>query len=315
MRHGKLLSGAVLIAVLSSVLCAGADQLFTDDQIREFYEYDRSVPLNPVVELVETGIHREIWSVVFDDVAGSPVHGQLYLPADLEPGVKHPLILYLHSYEGDRTEMNDMCLYLMGYFNRETKYAIFALDAVYRGERRTRGKDIVTLSPVETRYAIARSIIDYRRAIDYIETRDDIDCSEIHLLGTSMGAMMGGTLGAVEDRIRAATLLVGGGNWCKIVRSSIFGEAMQQKAAFSGHCETMDRFWQFIDPAVNIHMLSPRPLQMHNGYFDFVMPTGGDLFDAAEEPKEIYWYFASHYTIVFFINQVRNRTLDFFDQN
>ncbi len=313
--HRTMIIGAVLAAFLSVVSCTFADQLYTDDQVLQFYEYDSSIPLNAVEELIEPGAHREIWHVVMDDVTGSPVHGQLYLPADLEPGEKVPLILYLHSYEGDRTELDQMCLFMMGYFDREIKYAIFALDAVYRGERRTHGKDIVTVSPVETRYAMARSIIDYRRAIDYIETREDIDCSEIHLLGLSMGAMMGGTLGAVEERIRAVTLLVGGGNWCKLIRLSLFGEALQQKAAFAGHCETMDRYWQLFDPVRTIHMLSPRPLQMHNGYLDLVVPTGGELFEAALEPKEIYWYLASHYSMIFFINQVRNRTLDFFDQN
>src|SRR5207247_2107024 len=53
--------------------------------------------------------------------------------------------------------------------------------------------------------------IDARQAVDWIETRPELDASRIGLFGVSLGAIRGAFLLPVEPRIRAATLgLVGG---------------------------------------------------------------------------------------------------------
>ncbi len=51
---------------------------------------------------------------------------------------------------------------------------------------------------------------DLGRAIDYVETRPDLDAGRIAYLGTSWGGMLGAILPAVEKRIRANVLYVAG---------------------------------------------------------------------------------------------------------
>ncbi|MEQ9562009.1 MAG: SUMF1/EgtB/PvdO family nonheme iron enzyme [Woeseiaceae bacterium] len=51
---------------------------------------------------------------------------------------------------------------------------------------------------------------DYRRTIDYLETRDDIDSDRLAYYGMSWGALMGGIIPAVENRIKTAIILAGG---------------------------------------------------------------------------------------------------------
>lgn len=51
---------------------------------------------------------------------------------------------------------------------------------------------------------------DLGRAIDYVETRPDLDAGRIAYFGTSWGGMLGGILPAVEKRIRANILYVAG---------------------------------------------------------------------------------------------------------
>ena len=306
-------AGLILAGLLVPALSTAA--LYSDEQILAFYDYDRSVPLNPSEELLEPGMNREIWEVTFDSVTGDPVKGHLYLPVPLVPGEQVPVILYVHSLGGSREELDPFCLYIMGYFDRDVKYAIFGIDSMYHGARSRPGKRLGSAGPVETRWAGASGVIDYRRAVDYLQTRDDIDCSEIHLIGLSMGAIGGGVVAAVEDRIRAAALILGGGDWCTLVNSSTSPEMQRQRRAFAGHCESMSRYWELVDPLYTIHLLSPRPLQMHNALFDLQVPTGQELFEAAEEPKEIYWYIATHISIAIFSVIIRNRVLNFFDAN
>ena len=55
-----------------------------------------------------------------------------------------------------------------------------------------------------------RLVQEYRRAVDYLETRADIDTSRRAYFGFSWGAWMGNLTLAVEDRFKAAILQVGG---------------------------------------------------------------------------------------------------------
>lgn len=51
---------------------------------------------------------------------------------------------------------------------------------------------------------------DFKRSIDYLETRSDIDCKKLAYLGFSWGGMYGAIIPAVEDRLKASVLRVGG---------------------------------------------------------------------------------------------------------
>ncbi|HUP45564.1 MAG TPA: protein kinase [Thermoanaerobaculia bacterium] len=51
---------------------------------------------------------------------------------------------------------------------------------------------------------------DARRAIDYLETRDDIDVQKLSLVGFSWGGVVGPIIAAIEPRIRVCVFVVGG---------------------------------------------------------------------------------------------------------
>jgi dienelactone hydrolase len=51
---------------------------------------------------------------------------------------------------------------------------------------------------------------EFSRTIDYLETRDDIQVDKIGYLGWSWGGYMGGIIPAVEKRVKAVVLNVGG---------------------------------------------------------------------------------------------------------
>ena len=55
-----------------------------------------------------------------------------------------------------------------------------------------------------------QSVIDYRRAVDYLETRPEIDASRIGVHGYSMGGMMAFILTGVEPRVRVTVACVAG---------------------------------------------------------------------------------------------------------
>jgi dienelactone hydrolase len=55
-----------------------------------------------------------------------------------------------------------------------------------------------------------QEIKDFRRSIDYLETRPDIDPDRLAFYGMSWGGNMGFIIPAVEDRLRANVIVAGG---------------------------------------------------------------------------------------------------------
>ncbi len=184
--------------------------------IRQAYEYDRDLPLNAVVmeTLDMDTCTRQL--IAFDSVGDSRVPGYLAIP---KTGVKpFPCVILLHGYTGNKGEWwQDDSFYAGGLVSKAfltSGYAVLALDARYHGERRPPLDDLMP-GPLLNRGLYSRaidmivgSVVDYRRAIDYLETRAEIDSTRIGVHGYSMGGMMTFLLTGTEPRIKAAVSCV-----------------------------------------------------------------------------------------------------------
>ena len=81
-----------------------------------------------------------------------------------------------------------------------------------------RGDGLVSDYPDETNYWKEHVIMwgkDFRRSIDYLETRDDIDADRLAFMGVSWGAAMGPIMMAIEPRLKAGVVVVAGLNFQK----------------------------------------------------------------------------------------------------
>ncbi len=57
---------------------------------------------------------------------------------------------------------------------------------------------------------LTQVIKDFKRSIDYLETRKDIDSKKLAYFGVSWGSCMGAIIPAVDDRLKASVLEIGG---------------------------------------------------------------------------------------------------------
>jgi cephalosporin-C deacetylase-like acetyl esterase len=57
---------------------------------------------------------------------------------------------------------------------------------------------------------LVQVVKDFKRCIDYLETRQDIDSGRVAYYGMSWGGALGAIIPAVEERLRASILLPGG---------------------------------------------------------------------------------------------------------
>jgi dipeptidyl aminopeptidase/acylaminoacyl peptidase len=88
------------------------------------------------------------------------------------------------------------------------------LYPVYKGTFERQAPSLVALGPQigANQYSefLGQLVRDFRRSIDYLETRDDIDSNRLAYYGLSWGGAMGGIITAVEDRLATSIWLSGG---------------------------------------------------------------------------------------------------------
>jgi cephalosporin-C deacetylase-like acetyl esterase len=285
------------LGVLYANAMARQQALYSGQNLLDFYAYDKNASLEARL-VPTTGGTAELdeFHLTFRSVRAELVTGVFYLPKSATDSTQARCLLWLHGYGGDKV-ISPEALNVLGQFG----FALLALDAEYHGERKQSGKDIYSLNLVENRYALAQTIIDYRRALDFLETVSRIDPQRIGLVGASMGGILGALLAGVDERVKAAIIVAGGGGWSEMVRQSQIEPAPPVREYLNGNFNVGPRLFDPVDPIHLIHrMRSPRALQVHHGDRDNIVPfsAGFALYERAGEPKEFHAYPGDdHYSI------------------
>jgi len=178
--------------------------------IKRQYEYDRT-SLNEVVESTEDS--SPFWrkeKITFDAAYGEErVIAYLFIPRSVQPpyqtvvywpgGGKSQIPMFTGLPDRDFTEL----------IITEGRALLFP---VYKGmfQRRFATWPDPRQTPLKFRDLALQAMKDVRRSIDYLETRDDIDHERIAYYGMSGGAVFGPLVLAIEQRFKAAVLVVGG---------------------------------------------------------------------------------------------------------
>lgn len=186
-----------------------------------FFDYDAQIPL-------EARIVRD-WDrddtlrqkIVFRGAQGFLVPGYIEFPKTAKP--PYPLVLLLHGWSGSKENWYEQGNIISGDEMRnallDKGYAVLALDAATHGER-SNEIDYQHVNPFDDPAAPTRrnyftfaeisiqTVKDYRRALDYLATRNDVDMNRVGLVGYSMGGMDSFYLLSVEPRIRTAVACV-----------------------------------------------------------------------------------------------------------
>ncbi len=281
-RWRRVATGVVILSVLAlftaSVAKARADRAF-------YAGYDSTAPLNVNLRGDETTPDLRRIDLTFDGLPGEPVPTLLGLPPGEAP---FPCVIFLHGIGQDKTFFDDIASIFT-----EAGYAFATFDQYTRGERKLEDASFFE-EALGLRRRAAVTVLDTRRLVDYLETRDDIEADHIYLLGASFGAITGSTAAAFEPRIRAVVLTYGGGDLPKLF------DSREAKAGLGPLHGLVSSFASFLlapaDPVLHAAEIAPRPVLLQNGEDDGVIPPNAAraLQEAAHNPKEIVWYKGDH---------------------
>lgn len=206
-----------------------------------------------------------------------------------------PYVLFQHGLTNKKEFILDwMGTDVAGVLAQEG-FGVLAVDAPLHGERQKAGTKPFNMFgfgpyPYMARDTIIQAVVDLRRAVDFLESRKEVDKDKIFYQGESMGALLGGTFTAVEKRIRAVVLEAGGGGLQFLYDTSLVGMAPEEKK------KAVDEILYFVDPLYWVDKISPRPLLMVNGTKDTLIPKDATerLYTKAKQPKKIVWLEYEH---------------------
>lgn len=183
-----------------------SDEVFA--AYRQMYAYD-DLPLN--ARLIGTDT-TDLWirqRIEMDaGYGGERLTTFLFLPRG-RPGPHQPVVFFPGSGDIYRRSYNDLSIDVIDFLVRSGRAVIYP---VYKGtfERGTDLRsDIQDMSNGWRDHVIAWSK-DLRRSVDYTATRDDLAVDQLSFLGISWGGAVAPIMVAMEERIRAVVIVVGG---------------------------------------------------------------------------------------------------------
>jgi len=295
MRHvtGGILFALSVAAATLVAPAAGQTQppaAPTLDAVRlSLYDYDPALPLRAKVTPMppdpgKTGALRARFHVVYDSVHDQRVTAIFTRPRRFAP--PYPAVVLLAGSGGNKdTDYVRIVADLMSSLG----YATISIDAQYHGERArpNRSGDFHLLYNPTNRDAWIQTVVDLRRAVDFLASRPDIQKDRIGFLGFSQGGMVGATFIGVEPRIRAACLVVAGAGFAEWAKQSTLVKPEQ--------IAPLELAAAIADPIYFVGRFRG-PILMLSAKRDELIPKSATdaLFAATGGRAEIKWYDASH---------------------
>ena len=186
----------------------------------------------------------------------------------------YPCALVLHGL----TNNKEIAVKMFGERLLKNGIAVLALDAPEHGAGQPKNKSYWNEQVIQV--AVHEGGRNYRKALDWLTKRDDIDPARIGALGYSLGAITSVILGGVDDRVSAFSLCVGGDPFLVVAQAA----PAQRDAIFT------------VCPSLFASHLAGRPILFQNGKSDVVIvrPAAMLLHNAAKDPKTVAWYNGGH---------------------
>lgn len=284
MKYVAAIAGGVFVlgAIVLLVLKARADAHYFDG-------YASDAPLN--VEIRSDQLRDDFrWvDFVFDGVRGHRVPSVMALPLEFDDPL--PCVIFLHGIGQKKDFLKEIAKPFV-----DAGFAMVTFDQYTRGERRVEDGLFTEASAFRERAAL--TVLETRRLVDYLQSRDDIVDDRIYLVGASYGAITGATATAMEPRIQAAVMTYGGGDIATLLDSDAINGSFSGILGLLKGPLTAIAAWYLApsDPVLYVGDVAPRPLFFQNGTADQLIPVASAeaFFNAANEPKEQRWYEGDH---------------------
>jgi pimeloyl-ACP methyl ester carboxylesterase len=281
-------------AAFGKVELAATRDVFSEEPVsepifevfKERFSYDRT-DLNARIEARKEDAEDWVHERITYDAAygGERIIAHLFLPRNVSP--PYQTVVYVPGsgslFQESSAEIEDYFEFPV-FLSFIVKNGRAVLYPVYKGTFERRDASLVLIHEGDPSHRYTEYLVqitkDFRRSIDYLETRQDIDRDKLAYYGMSWGAILGGVIPAVEDRLQASVLISGG-----LMTEFLSGEV----ASFRPEADPLNYL-----PRVRI------PTLMINGRYDMLLPLEQsirpmfDLLGTPAEHKELRLFETDH---------------------
>jgi hypothetical protein len=228
---------------------------------------------------------------------------------NLTPG-KKAVILVLPILGGENVHAN--------------QFALFFAENGYSGIVLHRQKDFKSWFNFDTVDEMTRDVVvDIRKVLDWIDTRPELSAESIGILGISLGGMGALFSAAVDPRIKAAVIMLTGGDIPYILTHSDEKRIREKRIPYmKKEMLTPEMFHARMKETIGLDPLGVAPYMdaekvlLMLALFDRVIPfeTGQALQRAMGGPETVY-LFSGHYTAGLFFSHAKRKSLTFFNKH
>jgi len=263
-----------------------------EDLVREF-DYDRNALLNIREEQKEERDGATVIELFYDSPRGGRVPATLVLPPGKGPfaGILFGHWMMPRSPVANRKEFLEEALFL-------ARAGVVSLltDAPMVRPGFLPEKDQLK-GEIQNAEASRQQVIDFRRAVDLLIARGEVDPARLAYVGHSYNAHTGGLLAGVEKRIGSFVLMAGVFADEEYVFDSTTPAIVEfRKRIGEEALRDFFRQYAFDDPVNFIGHSAPAAVLLQFGRDDAPIPESSarSYFERFSEPKKIGFYKAGH---------------------
>ena len=173
---------------------------------------------------------------------------------------------------------------------------IAALSYPYRGKHHLRGFEIIPAIP-DIQQAIVDTAPATMLALDFLLQQPDVDPLRVELVGVSLGAFLGATPGALDERFKRVWLVQGAGE-----PADVFEHKLRDGIRFAPARHLIANtiaaliYSHYLKPELWVGKISPRPVIVINTRGDEAFPDSSVsvLHQALGKQSEVIWAKGRH---------------------
>lgn len=253
------------------------------------FDYDSSRPLDVTDNVIETKNGVTVHDIQYASPKSGRITAYLVVPEGKGPFIP---IVFGHWGPGTRTEFLPEALFY-------AKAGAISLLVDYPWVRPAPWRrGVNNFDKPELDHEIyTQAVVDLRRGIDLLLARKDADPQRLAYVGHSYGAQWGAILSAVDKRIKAAVLIGGVAEEADILLRSQDPAIVEfRKQAPAGLIERYVEVNTVLDAIRYIGHAAPTPLLFQFANYErfFDRASMEKYFQAASEPKQLFWYDTGH---------------------
>ncbi|MGD9723983.1 MAG: alpha/beta hydrolase [Pirellulales bacterium] len=243
--------------------------------------------------------------VVTREPRNNTVHCEFFCPVENVPAagatgadtppVRRPAVIMLHILGGDFDLSRLFCRALAS-----RGVAALFLQMPYYGERRQPDSParMVSADAEEVVRGMTQAVLDCRQAAAWLAAQENVDPSQLGIMGISLGGITGALAASIEPRFNKACFILAGGEMGEVAWTSEELAPLREQWLASGRSkEQLFATLKSVDPVTYARPQSGREILMLNARRDEVVPTQCTtaLWRAFGEPR-IVWWDAGHYS-------------------